>query len=92
MRNDIKIPYLLPPCLGQRVGSGGVGVALCLQLFCEPVCARGGGHDKGLHLVIRAGCVIATQTCLRSGWKHNAHVVFTCIAARRGGYLKKCLL
>ena len=26
---------------------------------CEPVCVRGEGHDKGLHLVIIAGCVIS---------------------------------
>lgn len=26
---------------------------------CEAVCVRGEGHEKGLHLVIIAGCVIS---------------------------------
>lgn len=43
---------------------------------CEPVCVRGEGHDKGLHLVIIAGCVISA-TCLRTGLENGVHV-FVC--------------
>lgn len=46
---------------------------------CEPVCVRGEGHDKGLHLVIIAGCVISA-TCLRTG----LNVV--CVCVRVGGW------
>lgn len=57
--------------------------SLCLQLFASPVCVRGGGHDKGLHLVIIAGCVIPA-TCQRGGLENGVHDVRVC-CRRRGG-------
>lgn len=51
MRNDNEIPCLFPPCLSS-----------VFTAVCEPLGVRGEGHDKGLHLVIIAGCVIRT-TC-----------------------------
>lgn len=54
---------------------------------CEPVCVRGEGHDKGLHLVIIAGCVILA-TCLRTGSESGAHVV--CVYVRHVLYNVQC--
>lgn len=51
---------------------------------CEPVRVRGEGHDKGLHLVIIAGCVISA-TCRRTGSENGVHALLGCVCWRLVG-------
>lgn len=48
---------------------------------CEPVCVRGGGHDKGLHLVIIAGCMISCD--LPENWFGEWCACGVCVAEGR---------
>lgn len=45
---------------------------------CRSACVRGEGHNKGLHLVIIAGCVISA-TCLRIDSGNGVHVLYVCV-------------